>query len=128
MRLRGGTTAGFGSYFTEMTDQPWRTIVYFRNGEIQAWNQAIGGGTGGWQTCRNSFSIDQWYFIDIRTNPVSATYTVYIDGANSTCNNLAMFNNGTGMPGSMSGVKFVTDGPSDGIVEFNDLRIYDTTL
>lgn len=128
MRLRAGQVGGFGSYYFEDPNQPWRTIVYFRNGNIEAFDMAQNGGAGGWVTCQTGFTINEWYAIDVRVDRPNESYSVYIGGALSACSDLQTFFDGIGDPTDMSGAKFVTEGPSNGTFEANNFRIYDTTL
>lgn len=128
MRLRAGQVGGFGSYYFEDANQPWRTIVYFRDGNIEAFDISENGGSGGWVTCQTGFTINEWYAIDVRVDRPGRAYSVYIDGALSACSDLETFYDGIGDPSDMSGAKFVTEGPSNGTFESNNFRIYDLTL
>jgi len=50
--------------------------------------------SGGWLTCATGTNYDQWYHFDVVINPVAETFTVYIDGTESSCSGLAFYYQG----------------------------------
>ncbi|MBZ0272714.1 chitobiase/beta-hexosaminidase C-terminal domain-containing protein [bacterium] len=121
MRIRADTHGGFGTYYTEDgISHPWRMMVFFRDGDIKAYDHSLGA----WVTCLAGIAYDEWYAIDVMVDRVNASYEVKVDQAATACVNLETYYEGVGLPGDMTGVKFATEGPPEGTVEFDAFRGY----
>jgi len=125
MRLRANDNGGFGTYFKEGTEEPWRVLVFFRDGDIKAYNQPDPTPFGEWITCLSGFVYDQWYAVDVHWDRGANTYDVFIDGSPTPCVDLSPYYDGVGTETDVLGVKFATEGTPEGTLEVDNLRIYE---